>query len=192
MKNDAWEPQGLFDSEDVQIKLRIMHAVDGSLDQITVADLCEKTGISRQTFYRNFDSKYSLHWWWPTHIHKFYLVEVGRTIDWETGYFHHIRLLSLEKDFFEVATQYTLNFPTERSIMPHYRKCALIETLRDYRDIEIDDDLMFCVNTWVKTETEILTEWYRLGTTPSPREAAAKIAGVIPKRLYDALSMEAD
>lgn len=192
MKNDAWEPQGLFDNEDVQIKLRIMHAVDGSLDQITVADLCEKTGISRQTFYRNFDSKYSLHWWWPTHIHKFYLVEVGRTIDWETGYFHHIRLLSLEKDFFEVATQYTLSSPTERSIMPHYRKCALMETLRDYRSIEIDDDLMFCIDTWVKTETEILTEWYRLATTPPPKEAAAKLISVMPRRLYDALSMEPD
>lgn len=189
MNHDAWEPRGLFDSEDVQIKLRIMHAVDRSLDQVTVADLCEKTGISRQTFYRNFDSKYSLHWWWPTHIHKFYLIEVGRTIDWETGYFHHIRLLSLEKDFFEVATQYTLNSPIERSIMPHYRKCALMETLRDYRGIEIDDDLMFCVDTWVKTETEILTEWYRLGAAPPPGEAAAKLVSVMPRTLYEALSM---
>lgn len=190
MKNDVWESQGLFDSEDVQVKLRIMHAVDCSLDQLTVADLCEKTGISRQTFYRNFDSKYSLHWWWPTHVHRFYLVEVGRTIDWETGYFHHVRLLSLEKEFFKIATQYTLNFPIERSIMPHYRKCALVETLRDYRSVEIDDDLAFCLDTWVKTETEILTEWYRLGTAPEPKEAAAKLVSVVPRRLYDALSME--
>ncbi len=61
-------------------------------------------------FYRYFDSKYSLHWWWPMHVHKFYLIEVGRTMDWETGYFHHLKLLSLESEFFKVATQYTLNF----------------------------------------------------------------------------------
>ena len=49
---------------------------------------------------------------------------------------------------------------------------------------------MFCIDTWVKTETEILTEWYRLGTAPPPKEAAARLAVVIPRRLYDALSMD--
>ena len=82
-----WEPKGILDDEDVRMRLRIMHAVDKSLDQIKVTDLCEKIGISRQMFYRYFDSKYSLHWWWPMHVHKFYLIEVGRTMDWETGYF---------------------------------------------------------------------------------------------------------
>ena len=89
-----WEPKGILDDEDVRMRLRIMHAVDKSLDQIKVTDLCEKIGISRQMFYRYFDSKYSLHWWWPMHVHKFYLIEVGRTMDWETGYFHHLKLLS--------------------------------------------------------------------------------------------------
>lgn len=187
MRADIWEPAGLFDDEEVQQKLRIMHAVDCSLDQLKVSELCERVGISRQTFYRHFDSKYSLHWWWPVHIHKFYLVEVGRTIDWETGYFHHIRLLSLERDFFKVATQYTVNLPCGRSIMPHYRKCAIIETMQDYRHIAVDDELMFCINAWVKTETEILTEWYRLGTTPPPKEAAVKLTSVIPRPLYEAL-----
>lgn len=189
MRIDSWEPAGLFDDEDVQMKLRIMHAVDRSLDRIKVSELCERAGISRQTFYRHFDSKYSLHWWWPVHVHKFYLVEVGRTIDWETGYFHHIRLLSLERDFFQIATQYTLNLPCERSIMPHYRKCAILETLQDYRHADIDDDLAFCIDAWVKTETEILTEWYRLGTTPEPAEAAAKLLCVIPRPLFEALSL---
>ncbi|WP_244596934.1 TetR/AcrR family transcriptional regulator [Paraeggerthella hongkongensis] len=190
MKVDSWEPKGLFDDEDVQMKLRIMHAVDRSLDQIKVTDLCERAGISRQMFYRHFDSKYSLHWWWPTHVHKFYLVEIGRTIDWETGYFHHLTLLSLESDFFKVATQYTLNCSSERSIMPHYRKCALLETLQDYRHIEISDELMFCLDRWVKTETEILTEWYRMGTMPLPQEAAEKLALAAPRMLYDALLMD--
>ena len=190
MAREDWEHKGLLDSEDVQIKLRIMHAVDRSLDHITVGELCERAGISRQTFYRHFDSKYSLHWWWPIHVHQFYLIEVGRTMDWETGYFHHIRLLSLEKRFFEAATQYTLNSPADRNIMPHYRKRVLVETLQDYRKADIDDELMFCIDTWVKTETEILTEWYRLGTAPPPKEAAARLAVVIPRRLYDALSMD--
>lgn len=38
-----WEPKGILDDEDVRMRLRIMHAVDKSLDQIKVTDLCEKS-----------------------------------------------------------------------------------------------------------------------------------------------------
>ena len=181
------EPDSFLDDPDVQEKLRIMHAVDRSLDQITVTELCARAGISRQAFYRHFADKYSLHWWWPTFVHRFYLVEAGRTIDCETGYVNHIRLLSREKDFFCIATQYTLNISTERTVMPHFRKCALLETLQDYRQVEINDELMFCLDSWVKLETKVLTEWYRLDTTPPPEEAAHMLTNVMPRMLYDAL-----
>lgn len=187
MRENLQESVALMDDGDVQLKLKIMHAVDCSLDKLVVTDLCAKVGISRQTFYRNFDSKYMLHWWWPIHVHKFYLIEVGRTIDCETGYFHHIRLLNMERDFFKIATQYTLNSSCQRSIMPHYRMIALIETLQDYRGIDIDDELMWCISNWVKLETEILTEWYRLGTPPKPQDAVNMLIDVMPSRLYEAL-----
>lgn len=187
VKRQPQASDSFLDDPDVQARLRIMHAVDRSLDQITITELCARSGISRQTFYRLFSDKYSLHWWWPTFVHRFYLVEVGRTIDWETGYFHHIRLLSREKEFFHAATQYTLNISTERTVMPHFRKCAILETLQDYRHMAVDEALMFCVDSWVKTETEILTEWYRLGTVPEPEEAARLLTSIVPRRLYDAL-----
>lgn len=187
MRNQAWGPDSFLDDPDVQEKRRIMHAVDRSLDQTTVTEICSRAGISRQAFYRHFSDKYSLHWWWPTFVHRFYLVEAGRTIDLETGYFHHIRLLSMERAFFSVATQYTLNISTERTVMPHFRKCALLETLQDYHRVEVDDTLMFCLDSWVKLETKILTEWYRLGNAPTPEEAAAKLVSIMPRMLYDAL-----
>lgn len=192
MKREPWDPDSFLNDADAQAKLRIMHAVDRSLDQITVTQICTRAGMSRQAFYRHFPDKYSLHWWWPTFVHRFYLVEVGRTIDWETGYLHHIRLLSLEKDFFRVATQYTLNISTERTVMPHFRKCALLETLQDYQHVAVDESLMFCIDSWVKTETEILTEWYRLGNVPDPQTASRRLASIMPRRLYDILSVPSE
>ena len=56
-------------------------------------------------------------------------------------------------------------------------------------NIEIDEDLMFCIDSWVKTETEIFTEWYRLGTAPDPEKAAHWLVSIIPPRLYEALKM---
>lgn len=124
------------------------------------------------------------------HCHRFYLAEVGRTLDCETGYFHHVRLLSLERAFFKVATQYTVNFPCVNSIMPNYRKCTIVETLEDYRGMRIDDNLMFCIDSWVKTETEVFTEWYRLGSAPEPEEAAERLIDIMPTCLYDALRID--
>lgn len=180
----------ILNEEGVQLRLKIMHAVDRSLDQITVSRVCERAGVSRQIFYRNFDSKYSLHWWWPMHCHRFYLAEVGRTIDWEEGYYHHVGLLSLEKEYFKVATQYTASSPCLNSAMPGFRKCAIVETLLDYRNVVIDDDLMFSIDSWVKTETEIFTEWYRLGITPEPAVAARRLVDIMPPRLRDAMRVE--
>lgn len=179
----------IFGEDGVSVKLKIMHAVDRSLDKVTVSKVCERAGVSRQVFYRNFESKYSLHWWWPMHCHRFYLAEVGRTLDWETGYRNHVWLLSLEKDFFQTATQYTLGTPCLNSIMPHVRTVTIMETLRDYRGMEIDEDLMFCINSWVKTETEVLTEWYRTGTVPEPAEAARMLVGIMPVRLREAMEL---
>lgn len=190
MKVEIGEQQDLCSSDEVKDNLSIMHAVDCPLDEITVNELCKKAGISRRSFYRRFCSKYDLYWWWPVHIHQYYLAEVGRTLDWETGYYHHIRLLLMEKDFFKVAAWPALNATSERGVIFHCRRQALIETLKNYRHIEVDDDLMFCIESWVKTETEVFSEWHRLGATPPPREAAQKLVSLIPRRLYEALAVE--
>ena len=68
MKREPWGPDSFLSDADVQAKLHIMHAVDRSLDQITVTQICTRAGISRQAFYRHFPDKYSLHWWWPTFV----------------------------------------------------------------------------------------------------------------------------
>ena len=180
----------VFGEEGVGLKLRIMHAVDRSLDELTVARICERAGVSRQVFYRNFDSKYSLHWWWPMHVHRFYLAEVGRSLDWLTGYERHIELLSMEKDFFRIATGYTATMPCVNSVMPGFRRLVLMETLRDYRGMEIDQEMRFIIDNWVKTETEVLTDWYRNGSTPAPAEAARLLVELIPPRLHDAMRVE--
>ena len=91
--------QDVFNTPDIRTKMKIMHAVDKSLDRVTISEICEKAGISRQTFYRHFKSKYDIPWWFSIFCRQFYLNEIGRTIDWRTGYYHHIRLIATERDF---------------------------------------------------------------------------------------------
>ena len=53
--------ENIFNSPDLSIKMKILHAVNKSLDQITVAEICRNAGISRQTFYRHFEDKYDFY-----------------------------------------------------------------------------------------------------------------------------------
>lgn len=77
--------QDVFNTPDICTKMKIMHAVDKSLDRVTISEICEKAGISRQTFYRHFKSKYDIPWWFSIFCCQFYLNEIGRTIDCVRG-----------------------------------------------------------------------------------------------------------
>ena len=56
MLPDLAHGQDIFGSPELRTKMKILHAVDKSLDRITIAEICENAGISRQTFYRHFQS----------------------------------------------------------------------------------------------------------------------------------------
>lgn len=73
MITDLTLGENIFNSPDLSIKMKILHAVNKSLDQITVAEICRNAGISRQTFYRHFESKYDIPWWYSIFCRQFYL-----------------------------------------------------------------------------------------------------------------------
>ena len=49
MLPDLAHGQDIFGSPELRTKMKILHAVDKSLDRITIAEICENAGISRQT-----------------------------------------------------------------------------------------------------------------------------------------------
>ena len=124
MITDLTLGENIFNSPDLSIKMKILHAVNKSLDQITVAEICRNAGISRQTFYRHFESKYDIPWWYSIFCRQFYLNEIGRTIDWKTGYYHHLRLIAQERDFFRESIQYSINTPFGQTSCPRTARAS--------------------------------------------------------------------
>ncbi len=180
----------IFNSPELQTKMKILHAVDKSLDRITVAEICRNAGISRQTFYRHFSSKYDIPWWYSIFCRQFYLNEIGRTIDWEPGYYHHLLLLTREADFYRKALQFSINTPFGQTVMPENRTAVLLDTLENYRHIEVDDNMRFIVETFSKLESEILNDWFRSDIPIEPVVWAENLASLVPNRLYYALHIE--
>lgn len=125
MLPDLAHGQDIFGSPELRTKMKILHAVDKSLDRITIAEICENAGISRQTFYRHFQSKYDIPWWHSIFCRQFYLNEIGRTIDWKTGYYHHLRLIAQEPISTASPSSTASTRPSARPLCPRTaRRCC--------------------------------------------------------------------
>ncbi|MDR1422849.1 MAG: TetR/AcrR family transcriptional regulator [Coriobacteriales bacterium] len=166
-----------------ETKMKILHAIDRSLQDMTVDEISSKAGISRQTFYRNFTSKYDIFTWHAIRVEKLYLDEVGRTIDWETGYHHHFRLLAQEHVNYYAGLQYTYGVPFGIDPMPAHRRQVLIETIKDFRKAELSPKIEFCVDAFAKLETELADKWFRDGLA-EPECFAEHMASMVPHLLY--------
>lgn len=181
---------GIFDSPDVKTKMKILHAVDRSLDRITISEICKNAGISRQTFYRHFKSKYDIPSWHTIFCRQFYLNEIGRSINWETGYYHHLRLITEERDFYRKSIQYTINEPFGQTIIPESRKNVIFETLARYRKIPINHNMRFIVETFSKLECEVLNNWMRSGRETNLAQWTDDLLSIVPDRLYRAMQID--
>ena len=59
--------------KDYEIKNRIADGVDRPIAETTVEIICRNSGVSRPTFYRHFDSKFDLAFWYATFAETIYL-----------------------------------------------------------------------------------------------------------------------
>lgn len=177
----------IFDSPEIKTKLKIFHAVDKSLDRITISEICENAGISRQTFYRHFKSKYDIPSWHTIFCRQFYLNEIGRTINWEIGYYQHLRLITQERDFYRKSIQYTINEPFGQTVIPESRKNVIFETLINWRHVNIDHNMRFLVETFSKLECEILNDWLRSERETDLTQWTNDLLSIVPVKLYKAM-----
>ena len=179
----------MLQSPEIAMKFRILHAVDGPLDKLSMKDICANASIARDTFYRHFESKYDIAIWHGKFIQSLYLDNVGRTIDWKTGYFHDLRLLAEEQEFYRFAMRNLGRKLKEFPEMDVHRKAVMLETLTEWKHVEIDDTLMFCIDTFVALETVLVTQWLRNRCTPSPDEFADRLISVVPCKLFTAMEL---
>lgn len=180
----------MLQTPDIAMKFKILHAVDGPIDKLSVKDICKNAGIARDTFYRHFDTKYHIAIWHGKFVQSLYLDNVGRTIDWKTGYYHNLRLLAEEKEFYRFALKNLGWKIKEFPEMDNHRKETILETLIKYKHVEVDDALLFCINTFVSLETILVTQWLRNGCTPDPNTFTERMVSVVPHQLLCAMEFQ--
>lgn len=190
MQQDLKTGWDFFDSPDARIKIRILRAVDKSLDSMKVSDICEKAGISRRTFYRHFDNKYEIPDWFFSYCGRFYLDDIGRSIGWRTGYYHHLRLISQERDVLRKALQYSINEPFVSTVGTETRTQVILETLRNYRGVTVTSNLEFLAKTFARVEREVINEWMRSDRPTDLMRWTEDLVSIVPPKLFEAMEIE--
>lgn len=66
----------------------------------------------------------------------------------------------------------------------------LTTTLRDYHHVQLDDNYQFLIDTFAKTEAEIINEWLRSNRPQDLKAWTDDLVSFVPHRLYLAFKIK--
>jgi AcrR family transcriptional regulator len=176
---------------DYQSKMVIQKALAALVESkpfkvISVVDICEKAGISRQTFYNHFEDKYKVCQWFFDLVSSDYLYETGRSLS-----YHDANLLNnyavLENLSFFSAV---LDGKGYSGLLPYVRRKrrgVLAETIVSYKKLELTEDLAHLLEFHVQGETHLVVKWIHGGAKESPGYIADICDRGISRELWEIL-----
>lgn len=165
-----------------------------SLEELRTVDICEKAGLSRQTFYRNFDDKYHAAIWFMEEGVRRSVRQIGVTCGWKTG---HRRLFAFTaanrgfiKRFFHMnkgnAVGSTfMEKALERNFVEHYREQYVQAT-----GCEPDKKIDFQIKAFAKMSIECIKEWQSAPNPDCSEEYVEVFLSAVPRDLFDALDID--
>ena len=153
-----------------------------SLEKITVSQVVQQCGTTRQTFYRNFKDKYDLVNWYFDRIllESFEHMGEGSTIP--EGLINKFRYIEQEKIFFKAAfknnDQNNLRDHDFELILQFYTDLLARKDSR-----ALDQELHFLLEMYCQGSVYMTVKWVLGGMKDSPRAMSAKLVDAMPSKL---------
>lgn len=160
-----------------KMRMRIMHAVDRPIREMTVEAICEKAGVSRQTFYNHFPSRRDLALWYSSFCDEHTLHEIGRSMTWREGFEAYFELLRREKAFLG----YTLDRMEQRReerLTAAARVESHLHGAVEERGVRIDPEMGFYLRAFFGAVRVRRLRLAELGDEQRPRHDGALRGGM--------------
>lgn len=175
-------------------KVKIFNALrslagEKEFDRISVREICDAAKISKSTFYANFPDKYAIIHWHYDMVMESGVNKIGRTLSWEEGHFITSFGFAAELPLYRMARKSI----DQHGLLPYglrKRESVLIETLSDYRKVNVTDKLRFQVTALAAAEQAVVGKYLN---SPDPIDVSAYVDNmldIIPRALYDALQID--
>ena len=155
-----------------------------SVENITVKQITEKCGLTRQTFYRNFLDKYDLINWYFDVLAQMSFKQMGISMTLREGLVKKFEFIKGEGQFFAAA----FSSESQNCLMEYDYQCIY----QFYCDIihkqgvdKIPEELEFLLRMYCRGSIAMTVEWATTGMKMSPEQLADQLIDAMPPKLYD-------
>ena len=167
------------------VKAEMEHA---PLDKITVTQIVERAGLTRQTFYRNFQDKYDLVNWHFEQLAQRSFKQMGAGLTLREGLIKKFEFLKGERTFFSQA----FRSRDHNSVVAYDYQCILEFYTgilkRKLRVEKLPQDIAFLLEMYCGASIEKTVEWVTTGMERPIPELVDLLLEAMPKRLQELLS----
>lgn len=174
-----------------EMKMRIFHAVDRPIEELTVAAICRKAGVSKPTFYRHFDSKYDIARWISDFMNSMTLDEIGRTLTWDEGLESYFALGLSELEGLRNVRGSATEYERTCSYRAQKRYDAIARMLAMH-GVPVDETMRSTIEGYIRVELHFSEERLDRSRTRDVKEIVSVFKAFIPAVLYTALQKPAD
>ena len=157
---------------------------------LSIADICKASDISRSTFYRLFDDKFDAVNWFIYEVSRLGHTQTGRTLSWHDASFTTLSGFLIARNLLVSASK-AAGYESTGETSVRLRIADLTESLR-LRGVQVDDDLQYQIEYFAYSEIPAVHRWYAQSHVMSVETFARHIDSVVPRRLHDLLAMPDD
>ena len=159
-----------------------------SLDKITVTQIVERAGVTRQTFYRNFKDKYDLVNWHFEQLAQKSFTQMGAGLTLREALIKKFQFLKGERTFFTQA------FRSQdcNSVVAYDYQCILeFYTGIIQRKLGVEKlppDIAFLLRMYCEGSIHMTVEWVTTGMERPIPQLVDLLLEAMPQRLQELLS----
>ena len=153
-------------------------------DAMTVTQIVQTCGVTRQTFYRNFQDKYDLINWYFDVLAQMSFKQMGISMTLREGLIKKFEFIKGEGQFFAAA----FSSESQNCLMEYDYQCIY----QFYCDIihkqgvdKIPEELEFLLRMYCRGSIAMTVEWATTGMKMSPEQLADQLIDAMPPKLYD-------
>ena len=158
------------------------------LKDITVNRVCERANVSRATFYRHFKGVEGAVIWHMERSVTMGMGNVGRLLTWPESFQVTLECAYYLRDTVSMFGRANLSsvFTQERGFEDVYYS-LLVETITQYKHVELTEELEFIVRSWVLLLSGQLNLWRLEGYKLPIPQFIEYLQECIPSKLYELL-----
>lgn len=174
---------------DFDERIAVFHSIDAPIENLTVAELCKRAGISRKRFYTLFEGKEDIFHWFLNLVFEASLYEVGRSLTWEEGIRACLSYIADEKNVF-AASYKKGGGPSSRYWALHRERMEEATRTLNMRGISITSKLSLEIDLFSSAVPTLIRYWVEAPESCTIDDYAACWLDCIPDTLKDAMELK--